>query len=85
MSLIVWILLLPAAALSSRGTKPMAVEAVVSEANRAGLAVDSPKVDNRKRTRQSLQSPMAEAAAATTAAGNASANTPSSAKRSRRI
>jgi len=55
------------------------VESVVSETNKMTSAADSPKIDSRKRTRQSLQSPVPEASSVT------AANTPSSGKRSRRI
>ena len=68
----------------SRSTKPTAVEAVSNEASKTGSAADSLKLDNRKRTRQSLQSPMAETTAATTTA-TTPASTPSSGKRYRRI
>jgi len=75
------VLLFPAA---PRSTKPSAVEAVASDASKAGSAYDSPKLDHRKRTRQSLQSPMPEATSTATIS-TTPASTPSSGKRARRI
>ena len=73
------LLLLPAAAVPSRSCKVSSVDTVASEASKSTAANDSPKADNRKRTRQSLQSPAPEASA------SAAASTPSSGKRARRI
>ena len=72
-------LLLLAAVVPSRSAKMSAVETVAIESSKAASAADSPKIDNRKRTRQSLQSPIPEASPAT------ATSTPSSGKRSRRI
>lgn len=68
-----------AAVVPSRSAKMSAVETVAIESSKAASAADSPKIDNRKRTRQSLQSPIPEAFPAT------ATSTPSSGKRSRRI
>ena len=72
-------LLFPATPVPPRSSKPSATEAAASDASKTASVTDSPKLDSRKRTRQSLQSPMPEAAAAT------ATSTPSSGKRSRRI
>jgi len=74
-------LLFPATPVPPRSSKPSATEAAASDASKTASVTDSPKLDSRKRTRQSLQSPMPEAAAAAATA----TSTPSSGKRSRRI